>query len=219
MINLSEVNILDILPQSLSNDKDVAALAIAVDVELKKINSDILKTNIFGALECLPDRILDELGWQEHIDFYSTELPRDIKIKLIKNSAQAHKYKGTAWAIEQSIQDIYGNSRLEEWFEYGGEPYSFKVLVELEKEGISEEKQILIEKVINTYKNSRSFLEEVKIVLNGRCKTHGNSVLATGELTTVYPWGYTVVPMSVSKSYMEAGMQNTEVVSVYPKEG
>ena len=59
-------------------------------------------------------------GW----DYASTESE---KRSLLKQAAELHRYKGTPWAVRQGIKRISQDLDIEEWFEYGGKPYYFRI--------------------------------------------------------------------------------------------
>ena len=52
----------------------------------------------------------------------------DIEAKraTIKSSDKIYRKRGTKWAVEQVIADVFGGGFVTEWNEYGGEPYHFK---------------------------------------------------------------------------------------------
>ena len=45
----------------------------------------------------------------------------------MKNCGKVHKALGTKWAVENVIKTYFGTGKVEEWFEYGGEPGHFRV--------------------------------------------------------------------------------------------
>lgn len=47
---------------------------------------------------------------------------------MIKNAIPFHRRKGTPSAIDDLISLLFGEGRVEEWFEYGGEPHHFQVI-------------------------------------------------------------------------------------------
>jgi P2-related tail formation protein len=53
------------------------------------------------------------------------------------------------------------SGEIKEWFEYGGEPYKFKVDLGAQDREITPELRDKLIQLINTYKNERSWLEEI----------------------------------------------------------
>ena len=60
------------------------------------------------------------------------------KRNLIKSAIEAHRYKGTKFSLKKVLESLNLNGKIEEWFEYGGEPYFFKITIDLITRGIDE---------------------------------------------------------------------------------
>lgn len=121
--------LVDILPDSILQDKKFSALAEALNVELKNLSTDIKQVIHLPRLDELSGTILDVLAWQMHVDFYEPyELADEVKRNLIQQSIAWHKILGTPAALELVNQAFNRNVKISEWFEYdGGEPYHFKI--------------------------------------------------------------------------------------------
>ena len=158
MINLQNLRLEDIAPDSIKTP-DVLAFFNALDPELKKITQDIGEALLMTRIHELPEEIVDLLAWQFHVDFYEPlGLDLDRKRELVKNSLIWHRYKGTKYALESMIRILFfENFKIEEWFEYGGEPYFFRLIA---WDSLREQEQYndLI-RAIYALKNERSWLE------------------------------------------------------------
>jgi len=148
----------DIAPDSIKIT-DVLAFFRAIDPELQKITKAIDEALIMTRIDELPEEIVDLLAWQLHVDFYEPlGLDLDRKRALVKNSLIWHRYKGTKYALESMIRILFfENFAIEEWFEYGGEPYFFR-LVAWDSLREYEQYNDLI-RAIYELKNERSWLE------------------------------------------------------------
>ncbi|MBU5672654.1 phage tail protein I [Paenibacillus brevis] len=127
MIDLKSLSILDMLPDNLKRDPNIAAAAKALDSSLQGLSEQIMKLPRFQRLDQLNDDEADELAWQFHVDFYDPDLPIEQKRELVKNAFLFHRRKGTPAAVEELIEILFGTGQVEEWFEYGGEPGYFRV--------------------------------------------------------------------------------------------
>lgn len=87
------------------------------------------------------------------------------KRSLIKNAIRIHKYKGTKFALEKVLEALNLNGKIFEWFDYEGQPYHFRVILDLFGRGFDEvtEKQLL--DLIEETKNVRSKLEKLEVNL------------------------------------------------------
>lgn len=164
MIDFKSIKLSDIMPPNLLADETVRKAASAIDIELNKIADLTNECYLINNLEILPENIIDMLGWQWHVDYYDNTLPLQNKRRLVKESIRVHKTKGTAWAVENVVKSILGNSNIEEWYEYEGEPYHFRIICNKNTVGnISGSKVI---EAINSVKNVRSHLDEVRTVIS-----------------------------------------------------
>ncbi len=156
-----DINIFTHLPQSLSNDKGIVNLFKAVDKELKEIVNKKKYLYLIANIDILPEKIIELLAWQWHVDFWDGDLSLDRKRALVKNSIRWHCIKGTPAAVEEVVRAAYGNCDLQEWFNYDGKPYHFRVNVKLEEESTDKNRWKKVLYAIESSKNVRSHLEKI----------------------------------------------------------
>ena len=125
--DLDKLSLLDILPSSITGDVNVQATAHSLDPEIQSVSRDIREALIIPRIEELSEPIVDLLAWQLHVDFYEPDLPLAVKRRLVKNSIPMHRKKGTKWAVEEILRALGVEAKVSEWFEHGGEPYTFRV--------------------------------------------------------------------------------------------
>lgn len=160
--NIYTTGLLSILPANLRQCEEIQAAAQAVDAECRQIaEKEIRQCLLLPRLDELPPQILDLLAWQWHVDFYDGTFSPERKRNLIRRSIAWHRIKGTPAAVEEVVKAAYGNCVLTEWFEYGGEPYFFKVAVTLEEESTDKSRWKNVIAAISSAKNTRSWLEDI----------------------------------------------------------
>ena len=151
------------LPASIAKDKNIQDLSNVLDTTLVDIRQKIELILLLPRLNKLPDNILDELAYQFHVDFYRDSFSRDIKVKLIETSILSHRLKGTPYAVEKVCTDIFKSAQVVENWEYGGQPYHFKVA--FIQESITDLTKInSLINAINTAKNVRSWCDEIGFI-------------------------------------------------------
>jgi phage tail P2-like protein len=145
------------LPANLQGDKNIEAICSAID-KVFSLENDISKLLVY-LIDQVEESALPFLAWQFHIEGYDQAQTIQEKRNLIKHAIELHRHKGTPYAIKKVFQALNLNANLQEWFDYNGEPYKFKVLV---KSVIQDEETYrkLIE-LINEYKNVRSWLDAI----------------------------------------------------------
>lgn len=159
MNNIEDYFIHKNLPQSLDNE-NVQEVAKVVDDTLLSFDKTIAEVLIYPAIDMLGSELINTLAIQMHCDFYDDTLPLAVRRNLVKNSIAWHRIKGTPAAVEQMIQTVYQTGVVEEWFDYGGEPFFFKV--NLGDSQITTQKIKNLIKMINVSKNVRSWLEVLR---------------------------------------------------------
>lgn len=107
------------------------------------------------------------------------------KRDLIKNSLNLHRFRGTRFSLVR-VLDILGlNGQLEEWFEYGGKPYHFKITVDMNNKAFDETTEASLLDLITANKNVRSKLESLIINLISSVEQLYASYAITSEELTV----------------------------------
>ncbi len=64
------------------------------------------------------------------MDWWDSDYSTEEKRRTLAASWQVHKTLGTRAAVEKAASAVYPNTKVQEWFEYGGEPYRFKLDVQ-----------------------------------------------------------------------------------------
>ena len=157
LLSTDDISIYAILPDSIKQDKNIAALARALDAEWQNLCAAVHQVLLLPRLDNLPDTVLDHLAWHFHVDFYSSTFPAATKRNLIRNSILWHRLKGTPYAVRKILEPFLGKVTVEENWLYGGEPYFFKLIVSGLRD-LGDEGELLLQ-LIDDAKNVRSWLE------------------------------------------------------------
>lgn len=151
-----------LLPDSIKNDPKLFASAVALDRQILAVFRDVEQVLHIPRLDKLSGTILDLLAWQFHVDFYEPlYLPDERKRNLIRRSISWHKRKGTVSAVEDLAAATFQGATVEEWFDYGGEPYHFRLIAK--SFANNEEDFRIFKRMINVAKNVRSHLDSVNV--------------------------------------------------------
>lgn len=146
-------------PYSLTRDDDKGKLADTIAEELIKTIDQSEYAAVFPRVDELPEEVLDILAADLKIQWYEIDAPICNKQQAVKECMLIHRYKGTKYAVETALRSVYDEVRVSEWFEYGGEPYHFRVII-YDSTNDQEKRERVIDKV-QYYKNLRSVLEEI----------------------------------------------------------
>ena len=157
--DIYSVNFADYLPETLKRDPKMKALAAAVTEQMLGVSGEIENVLIYSRIDELPEELIDILAYDMHVDWYDYSFPLKVKRDILKGSVKIHKKMGTKYAVEKALRDIYKNARVEEWFEYGGRPYTFRVIIDLAGNELTDETKREVENKMGHYKNLRSHCE------------------------------------------------------------
>lgn len=127
MKTVETVRVEDLLPSSLARSQTVRDVAKACGASLHDVVERMSGLLIYSRIDELDESVVDDLAWQFHVDFYDTGLTLSQKRALVKSAIKDHKYKGTTWAVKSVLKPIRGDVVLQDWYQYGGEAYHFRV--------------------------------------------------------------------------------------------
>jgi len=171
----------ELLPPSIV-DGDIQKLAESTEGVFSFLFSEAGKTLIYSRIDELPEEVLDLLAWQFHIEGYELASTTEEKRSFIKRAIELHRHKGTKWAIKNVLQALNIHGVVKEWFEYGGEPYKFKVELGITNKEITTQLRDKLIQLINEYKNTRSWLDEISLAY----LTRGRAFTYTGTMAECY---------------------------------
>ncbi len=115
---LADMPFLDTLPDSLTADDQVQALAAAVTAQLQALPALIAPVAVLPGVATGEEAVLDALARQFHIDAYYQDDPIATKRALVLEGVRMHRLAGTPAALAAQL-DIYlgaGEWTLQEWF-------------------------------------------------------------------------------------------------------
>lgn len=137
--------------------------------------------------KCNPD-ILPWLAWAMAVDVWQNDWPLETQKSVVRRSVRVHKLKGTIGALRQALDAFeFVDVRVEEWFEYAGEPYMFRVFVTFKDDNVSLDDANLIYTTIMTTKNLRSHLESFRAEIATTQEPKIAAAFGHLETTTIYP--------------------------------
>lgn len=148
------------VPRFILNDKNGYAIAKAIEVAMKTLNNTC-KTGVnnVASIDDMPEWRLDEMAWElDCLYNYNSDIEK--KRNWIRNAIPYYRLYGTPKAVETYIGGYFDSVELEEFWQYGGEPYHFRLTVE----GTwTPENESWTKKAVEKAKNVRSVLDGVRI--------------------------------------------------------
>ena len=160
MIKYIESEMLQVMPEPLKYKAEVVALSYAIKRAIGKMIGYAERASVYAAIDKLPEDILDLLAVELRAQYYDEDMDISIKREIVKKTMLWYHRAGTPSAVEELISAVFGEGEISEWFEYGGEPYHFKIKTDAV---LSASDMEYFEKIIRNVKNVRSHLEEIQL--------------------------------------------------------
>ena len=149
-----------LFPAFILGDKNGYALAKAIEKMMGLFHEAVQKgIETLKDIDKMPEWRLDELAWEMNIFWYDRDADISIKRAQIRGAQEYYMRLGTPAAVERALNDVYGGGRVEEWQEYGGEPFSFRVYT-TDPEALQEKREKFL-RLLESVKNVRSVLDEI----------------------------------------------------------
>ena len=153
---LTKENLLFTFPVGLRENPSIAALGDVTMEALAKRPAEISRLSIYPRIDELPEKLLDILAYDFKVDWWDPNFTLEEKRRVFKDSWYVHQHMGTKAAVETAIRAIYPGTKVLEWWEYGGEPYHFRLDINITNDHIDSDKQRRVLERLNFYKNLRS---------------------------------------------------------------
>lgn len=155
-MNIYDVDLKKLISYGLLQDNHMQQLCDSVNLELRSLMNDSKFAKSSYDVDNASENILQHIAWQLNSELFFVGKTLADKRKLVKEAIRLHRKKGTKYAVEHAIQLILPNAKVEEWFEYSGEPYHFRV-INTEKRSLREILTVI--SLINIMKSLRSWID------------------------------------------------------------
>lgn len=215
MNNIKKTDLTKSLPPILKENKDIQALSKLIAAELDDITSDIDKNIIFADISNADEETLDILAYDLNVLWYDYRYELEVKRSIIKDCIKVYRKLGTPYAVIRSISNVFPESDLKEWFEYGGDPYTFKIEINATKNGAPEELQKIALERIRFYKNLRSHLESITYLLESKAAITTAAASTTASTISIYPYANKEVEVTGEVNVVGTNIYKQEI-KIYP---
>jgi len=156
------VGLAELLPPNFAEDNNIQATCAALDAMNTLVVGEISKVLVLASLGNQPSAITDILAIEQRTPYYKQSFELPVRRALLANTGEINAIKGTKAAVEKTAKIVFGSATVEEWFEYSGDPFHFRVLV---NEFPNSDSQVSeVENAVASVKNARSVLDEVIII-------------------------------------------------------
>lgn len=186
--SIFEVRIEDLLPASFLEDETIAAVCGAVSPELLATVEAGQRLSLFSRISELTEDELDHLAYYFDVPQSVWSLAGSVAIKqsVIRSAFSIQRCRGTKKALEGIIESLGWSCTIREWFEYGGDPYHFKIQVlNLGGRSLLPADYEILALMIEEYKNERSVVDETNIYLTQSSERYITGACVVSSVTTL----------------------------------
>lgn len=156
MSELNRETMMSVYPGVLDRDELFNALGRTAAEALGAAFIDADKVGIYTRISELDESVLDILAKDFNIGWYDYDFDLATKRRVVAAAFATQRVIGTAGAVELALGTIWPEASIEEWFDYGSDPYNFRLHLpgSWTQEGVTK-----ITWLLNAIKNARSIPE------------------------------------------------------------
>lgn len=163
-----------LFPKFILRDKNGYAMAKAIEAGLKYFLEKAQEgLDILQDVDKMPEWRLDEMAWELNC-LYDISADIDVKREWIRNAVPLYSIWGTKKSVAEYLKGYFGEIEVQENWQYGGEPFHFRITVAGEW---TPENEAWARRAVERAKNVRSVLDEMRI----GCRA-SLAILATGDI-------------------------------------
>lgn len=188
MISLQQVGFSSLLPPNLQ-DTQTRALGAAWDKAFRKLVDYAERVSMtFAFVMELDEEMADHLCLSLDIKGYKADLSLQKKRLLIRSALLNYSRMGTKAALEDAVGIIHGGTTVQENWEYGGQPYFFRVAVDAGQEKVAENPVGRLLDTIMEYKNARSWLQGITVDVIEPGSVYTGALPEMGTMLVIDPY-------------------------------
>lgn len=166
------------MPSNATVEEIALSLAITRDLEPEQVR-------LVWQPENCPIEMLPWLAWAMHVDDWDDGWSEEIKRRIVHDSIELHRKKGTPWAVKQALLNIGYPVRL---IERTGTPYIFNLEVGLSAGADIEQCYRDAVRYADMGKNERSHIGNVSFCSKAEVSAHGGAACVFGLKAEILPW-------------------------------
>ena len=155
-------------PMALLADKRLAAAGLVLAEALAIRWRETEEGSFYANIDRLDEPMLDALAFDFKVDWWDETYTLEEKRRTLKDSWRVHRMLGTKAAVETAIRAIYPETDAAEWFEYDGEPFHFRLYIDLSDVMGDKTRPWHVMDRVNFYKSLRSHLDDIQFTMEAK---------------------------------------------------
>ena len=99
----------------------------AIENAIRQTRPDLTSiANLMDPTTC-PVELLPWLAWSFSVEVWDSAWSEKIKRNVLQDAVRVHRLKGTKGSVAEALASLGMDGKISEWFEYGGQPHTFKI--------------------------------------------------------------------------------------------
>ncbi|MFK7686060.1 phage tail protein I [Aeromonas caviae] len=139
-----------------------------------------------------PVELLPWLAWAFSLDDWDVTWTEAQQRAAVKASYGVHRHKGTIGSVKDALNALGLSVQVQEWFNQipAGDPYTYKLLLEVNQYGVSLAQLEKIQNVVENAKNLRSHMTTLDLTVASNATVYIGAVAMSGnEIAFSHPAG------------------------------
>ena len=166
-MDIKNMDFMQLLPFFMRGDDADEGLSNGINAATEQLSKKISPFTTWDKLDEMTGEELDLLAEELHITWYDKTAAIDVKRQIIKDSDIIHSKLGTNWATLRVITTYFGEGKIVDWYDYGGNPGHFKI--QTVSQSILSSKASAFMNVLNAVKRKSAHLDAIYVVSDGQC--------------------------------------------------
>jgi phage tail P2-like protein len=173
-----------VLPPGSSALERRAAEACAMGMDLH-----VPLRDLWNPARC-PVKFLPYLAWAFSVDRWDEDWPEAEKRRAVSDAFYIHRRKGTVAAIRRVIENMGYSMSIAEWWEVADPAGTFRLTIDVNDIGITDELINEIERLIGDTKPASRHIAGINISVRTAAAIYTAAALTQGDIIDVYADGY-----------------------------
>lgn len=182
-MDLKTVDLLKLQTKTMQQDLDVQGFTAALNLQIQQLAAETINVLSYSRIDDLPEEVLDILAWQFNVDWYDAKSEIAVKRQAINEALLIHQIRGTPAAVQKVVEIYLGDGDVEEWFDYEGLPYHFRITTNNPE--ATNEKATLLATAVDKVKRKSTVLDSVIIKTGDTMSLYEGFALHTGDFLTI----------------------------------
>lgn len=204
-MDIRHMDFMRLLPFFMHGDEADDGLSKGINEVTEKLAKHISTFTTWNKLDEMSVDELDLLAEELHISWYDKTAAADVKRQIIKDSDIVHSKLGTNWATMRVIETYFGEGKIVDWYDYGGNPGHFKI--QTINQSIINTKLKKFMEILDCVKRKSAHLDEIELISDGN--TNINVFIATVD--TEIKTSYISRPIRRNPNALHIGAVDTEI--------